>query len=176
MNLSRCYRKSERLNLVLTGWPPMLLTIKPPFKDLSHEQVVDDSRMQLEAYGRNECPFNQQVKDNDPLEWWNFIFTHKFLQFMFNSPLFYISLSSFHYLAFCDQNIFCCCQLDAQWAHKFNYPMVQLPKSWKPECTDFSWYDTDWPLVWEASGMCTGSLDTTPWSLWLIPFRSMIWE
>lgn len=104
----------------------------------------------------------------------SFILVCKFLLFMFNSPIFCISLSNFGYLAFWYQNIFSSCQLNVQWVHKFNYHMVQLPNLWKPEHTDFNWYDTDWPMVWEASGMCTGSLDTTLWSWWLIPFRPMI--
>jgi hypothetical protein len=55
-------------------------TIKPPFKDLSCAQVVDDLRRQLEAYWRNEWPFNQQVTDNDPLAWWKSIKLHPYVQ------------------------------------------------------------------------------------------------
>ena len=55
-------------------------TNKPSFKDLSHVQVDDDLRTQLEAYWRNKWPFNQQVKDNDPLAWWKSLKLHPCVQ------------------------------------------------------------------------------------------------
>jgi hypothetical protein len=52
--------------------------IEPALKDLSPVQIVDDLRHQLDAYWRNEWPFNQPVKDNDPLAWWKALEDHPY--------------------------------------------------------------------------------------------------
>ena len=54
---------SETLELLQKG----SINLKPVFADLSHAQIVDGLRTRLEAYWRDEWPFNQLVKDNDPL-------------------------------------------------------------------------------------------------------------
>ncbi|KAG0700235.1 ribonuclease H-like domain-containing protein, partial [Suillus ampliporus] len=51
-------------------------SFEPLLKDLSQAQVVDGLRHQLEAFWRNEWPFNEPVKDGNPLGWWEALRHH----------------------------------------------------------------------------------------------------
>ena len=66
----------ETLKLLQKG----SINLKPVFADLSRAQIVDGLRTQLEAYWRDEWPFNQPVKDNDPLSWWKTLAEHPYAQ------------------------------------------------------------------------------------------------
>ncbi|KAG2138776.1 hypothetical protein BD769DRAFT_1637810 [Suillus cothurnatus] len=46
------------------------------FKVLSAAEVASGLRHQLEAFWHGEWPFNQQVKDGDPLAWWESLQDH----------------------------------------------------------------------------------------------------
>ena len=45
-------------------------------KHLTAAQIVDGLRVQLDAFWRNEWPFDQQVENNDALSWWESLRCH----------------------------------------------------------------------------------------------------
>jgi hypothetical protein len=45
-------------------------------KQLTQAQIVNGLRNQLHAYWCGEWPFDQQVKDGDPLKWWISLIPH----------------------------------------------------------------------------------------------------
>ena len=49
----------------------------PALKQLTSSQIVDGLRHQLDAYWHNEWPFDQQVDDNNPLNWWESLQYHR---------------------------------------------------------------------------------------------------
>jgi cytochrome b len=46
------------------------------FKVLSAADIVSGLRHQIEAFWRDEWPFDQQVKDGNPLAWWESLQDH----------------------------------------------------------------------------------------------------
>jgi hypothetical protein len=48
----------------------------PALQQLTPAQIVDGLRRQLDAYWRNEWPFDQQVENHDPLAWWESLRYH----------------------------------------------------------------------------------------------------
>ena len=48
----------------------------PIFREMDAAQIVDDLSHQMEAYWRNEYPFNIPVKDGNPLAWWKSLSEH----------------------------------------------------------------------------------------------------
>jgi hypothetical protein len=48
----------------------------PIFREMDAAQIVVDLRHQIEAYWRNEYPFNIPVKDGNPLAWWKSLSEH----------------------------------------------------------------------------------------------------
>ena len=64
-------------------------------------RLLDGLRTQLEAYWRDEWPFNQPVKDNDPLSWWKTLAEHPYARVLavhvklFCFCLFHLSTNQF---------------------------------------------------------------------------------
>lgn len=57
---------------------------------------------------------------------------------------------SFMHTASCNQVVFNSCKLNAQWVYQLNYHLVQLCLMRQSGCINISWYDTNWPVVWET--------------------------
>lgn len=46
------------------------------FEGMDTQEVVQEFRCQLEAYWREEHPFQKPLTGNDPLAWWKGLSTH----------------------------------------------------------------------------------------------------
>ena len=124
-------------------------------KGLTPAQLVSDLKNQLEAYWQGEWPFDSSCKavDGSLIEWWEGLC----------EPPLWSSLSgehhvspnpllqySFTHTASCNQVVFNSCKLNAQWAYQLDYHLVQLCLMRQSGCINISWYDTNWPVVWET--------------------------